>query len=562
MPLIDGRYEVLAEQVLEGGLTQFHATAPDGTPLRIEWFDLPPEREAEFERYRRLLKRLKRDGRAAVHDVVSRPGARYVAWLTAPDGSAAARDAELLAALAAEGYAPGAAEVVRVGGRGATPRLYGLGFGGAVPPQATTADVEAAPARPLRHVTEQRPSALRWLRALSVRQLSWGLAGALTLSALLLAGAALRLRTQDRIVVVPDVVGQQAQGAADALLALSLQVVPVPLASDEPPGTVLALEPAAGAELRPGRSVQLSYALPAGQLAQVEVPAVQGLAVAAAERTLVAAGLRGGETARIHAPAPAGTVLAQGAATGSRLSSGAAVGLLVSMGPAQPQTFLPRLVGLDVNEARSLARLAGISDARIVVDEVAAGTGAPGEVLTQSLAPYLPVPAEQAVLRLVVQVGAPSGPAAGAPDVVGLGLAEAQRVAAGWNVSVSSLANPGLPEGVVAQTPEPGATPQGNELTVLVNAHPVRLTTDGVRGVVRQPEPRSVSYAWSIQPGISTQSAEVWATDMEGVRALAERVTVTGGQILRGSWRTESPGPVTFELFIAGVPYGEPLLVP
>ena len=49
MSLIDGRYEVIAEQPLGGGCTQFRATAPDGTPLRIEWFDLPEGREGEFE---------------------------------------------------------------------------------------------------------------------------------------------------------------------------------------------------------------------------------------------------------------------------------------------------------------------------------------------------------------------------------------------------------------------------------------------------------------------------------------------------------------------------------
>lgn len=562
MPLIDGRYEVLAEQTLEEGRTQFHATAPDGTPLRIEWFDLPIEREAEFERYRRLLKRLKREGRAAVHDVVSRPGARYVAWLTPPDGSAAARDAELLAALEAEGYAPGAAEVIRAGGRGAAPQLYGLGFGGAAPPQAASVDQDALPTRPLRHVTEQRPSPLRWLRRLSTKQLSWALSGLLTLAALLLATAALRLHTFDRIVVVPDVVGQQAQSAADSLTTLALEVVPIAVASDERPGTVLALEPPAGTELRPGRGVQLSFALPRGQLAQVEVPNLLGSSAAVAEQALVAAGLRSGPVARIHASEPAGTVLAQSVEPGALTGSGEGIALLVSMGPALPQTFLPRLVGLDVAEARSLARLAGIPEERIVVDEIVANSGFPGEVLTQSLAPFIPVPVEQAVLRLVVQGGSVSGSPTGAPDLVGLPLAEAKRMAGTWNVSVASLANPGLPEGVVAQTPQPGGAGEGNELLLLVNAHPVSLSTDGVRAIVRKPEPRDVGYAWSIQPGISTQRAEVWATDMEGKRTLVERVTVAGGQILRGSWRTDTPGAVTFELLIAGVPYGQPLLVP
>mgnify|MGYP000888013165 CR=1 FL=1 len=111
-------------------------------------------------------------------------------------------------------------------------------------------------------------------------------------------------------------------------------------------------------------------------------------------------------------------------------------------------------------------------------------------------------------------------------------------------------------------TPPPGAAGEGNALTLVVNAHPVPLTTEGVRAVVREPEPRRVAYAWTILPGIATQPAEVWATDIDGQRTLVERVTVRGGEILRGSWLTDSPGPVRFELFLAGVPYGEPLLVP
>ncbi len=59
MSLLDGRYEVIAQRALDSWRTEFEATAPDGTPLRIEWFDLKPEREPEFEAYRRLLRRLK-----------------------------------------------------------------------------------------------------------------------------------------------------------------------------------------------------------------------------------------------------------------------------------------------------------------------------------------------------------------------------------------------------------------------------------------------------------------------------------------------------------------------
>lgn len=95
-----------------------------------------------------------------------------------------------------------------------------------------------------------------------------------------------------------------------------------------------------------------------------------------------------------------------------------------------------------------------------------------------------------------------------------------------------------------------------------MNAHPVPLSTDGVRAVIREPQLREVAYAWTIFPGIRTQSAEVWATDIEGERQLVEETTVTGGEIFRGTWLTNAPGPIRLELFLAGAPYGQPLLVP
>lgn len=561
MSLIDGRYEVIAEQPLGGGCTQFHATAPDGTPLRIEWFDLPPEREGEFERYRRLLKHLKKLDKAALHDVVSRPGAHYVAWLTPPDGAAQGRDAELTGTLEQHGYAVESAEILKPNGRQAAVSLYGLSFGDAAPPPAFTQPVEEEPARPLRHVDAPK---LQWLERLSPAALSWAISGVLLLCATLLGVSAARSGAVNRLIVVPDLVGQQAQGAADTLTDLALAVVPVALGSDQPAGTVLALEPPAGSELRPGRQVRLSYALPPGQAAPTEVPDAVGLEYPGpAAQALEDAGLRVGDVGRMHAPQPAGTVVAQGADVGSRIGSGEAIDIVVSLGPTEPHTFLPRLVGLNVEEARLLAQVAGIAPDRILIDEVAATRGFAGQVLSQSLAPFVPVPAEDAVLRLIVQTGTPGSTAGGgAPDVVGLPLAEAQRVAGTWNVTVNSLANPGLPEGVVAQTPPPGQQGEGNSLALLVNAHPIPLSTEGVRVVVREPQLRRVAYAWTIFPGIRTQTAQVWATDIEGVRVLVDEVEVTGGEIFRGTWLTNAPGPVRLELLLEGAPYGQPLLVP
>jgi hypothetical protein len=80
--------------------------------------------------------------------------------------------------------------------------------------------------------------------------------------------------------------------------------------------------------------------------------------------------------------------------------------------------------------------------------------------------------------------------------------------------------------------------------------------------VVREPQPRTFDYAWTILPGIGTTSAQVYVTTLEGRRMLVATATVRGGEVFRGTYRTTEPGPLTFELLLGGVPYGDPLLVP
>ena len=130
MSLLDGTYEVLRQQPIDDTLTRFEATAPDGTLLRIDWYELSPAQEADFERYRRSLKRLKRSGRTAIFDVTTRPGARYVAWEKPADGAQKGNDPELEALVVAEGFAKADATVLRDDGR---TLLYGLPFGAAAP---------------------------------------------------------------------------------------------------------------------------------------------------------------------------------------------------------------------------------------------------------------------------------------------------------------------------------------------------------------------------------------------------------------------------------------------
>jgi beta-lactam-binding protein with PASTA domain len=548
--LLDGKYEIISQTTVGQGRTLIEATAPDGTLVRIEWFELEPVKEQAFERYRRVLKRLKRDGKAAVYDIISRPGAHYVAWERADDGLARAHDADIDAALQENGFDVASADVRR---SGRSTRLYGLTWDGGAPVQQHRVAPEPAPRRPA-----GRP-------LVPERFAPWGLTLILLVASLALLGGGFLRRTNGRTVQVPNVVGLDVNDAQRVLARLELKPNPTPLESTSAAGTVLSVQPSAGTELRPGRTVQLSYALPQGQLASTQVPQLVGQSYPdQVTTTLQQAGLDLGTIARIHAPTPAGVILAQSAPSGSKLAKGQPVDVLVSLGPIQPQTFLPNLVGLSVDDARYLAGVAGLSPDQILEDDVNAPNGYPGEVLSQSLAPYLSEPVDESILRLVVQQGAPAGgqQAASVPSVVGMPLAEAQTVAAGYTISTTTVESPLLPEGVVLQVPAPGADPGNHTLALTVNVHPVPLADPGAFATVKQPSLRHVPYAWTIQPGIGQQVAMVYAQPLNGQRTLVDRATVRGGELLQGSWLTTYPGPVTFTLELNGQPYGSPLFVP
>ncbi|HET8985219.1 MAG TPA: PASTA domain-containing protein [Trueperaceae bacterium] len=567
MSLLDGKYEVIGQRPLEGGRTLFDAIAPDGTPLRVEWFDLPTGQEAAFERFRRLLRNLKRDDLAAVHDVVSRPGARYVAWLKPEPTCTTTNDDAIETVLDQHGFGAEAADIRRAPRKSA--RLYGLAFDGMSAPADIALEDSAVPIKPLRTGNARLVN----FDQIPAPALSWGMAVILLVIATVLLFAAFQRRVVDTLIVVPDLLGTDVSDAISLLSSLDLAVEVVPLGSTEAAGKVLAVEPGAGAELRPNRKVRVSYALPAGQLAQTAVPPLVGLDYPdEVNQALTAAGLVLGEVARISAASPGGIVLAQNVSAGERVGSGAVVDVLVSTGPARDLTFVPRLVGLDIARATELAVIAGIAPDRILVDTVSSANGSAGTVLSQSLAPNVTVPRDDAILRLVVQSGTPTSAAGGVPDLVGMTVTQAEASLTGtagrWRLVVERLASLNLPAGVIVmQSPAPGTqlpdqSPGASDLVVTLNVHPIVLTDPGIIAIVRQPQARMVEYAWTILPGIGRTTAEVWATRLDGSRTLVASPTVTGGDILRGAWRTTDPGPITFELLLGGVPYGDPLLVP
>lgn len=352
--MLDGRYEITSERELGGRETLFGATAPDGTALSINWYDLgTPVEERAFEQYRALLRQLRRSGHAAVYDLVSRPGAHYVAWrVPGETGAQPVAGKELDAIeeiLAAYDRRLTEAQVCAV--PGAPPQVYALSFSaaGAAVTSSTPEPAAVRPAPPRSRRVSTWAAFRPWAPACIL--------GLLGVFFLLLSLAQL---LQPALVSVPDVRGQEINIALKRLHDAGFRSAPVPLTSSRPAGEVLEVRPEAGTSLRPGRTLSVRYALPAGQSPEV-APGVVGTTLTRAETMLSEAGFRVGEVARSYSRAPRGTVIAQIPAAAAPAAQGGHFVLLVSNGPLGEATFVPDLTGLPLEDALGLAEAAGFA---------------------------------------------------------------------------------------------------------------------------------------------------------------------------------------------------------
>jgi hypothetical protein len=333
--VLDGKYEITSQRELSPRETLFGATAPDGTALHIRWYDLRgAEDERAFERYRTLLRQLRRGGHAAVYDVVARPGAHYVAWRVPREANAVSAtqtkaDADAIEALlAAHGRTLSDAYICAP--PGAPPQVYALAFED-LPVLTSPATVER------RGVASPRPldeAWLTWSKALR----PWALGSVLALTGVLLLLLSGYRSLQTSLVDVPNVRGQEVNQALRSLYEAGFSTTPVALTSPRPAGEVLEVSPPAGTPLRPGRTLSVRYALPAGR-APERVPAVTGTDLERAEAVLTGAGFRVGDVARSYSGARAGTVIAQTPTAQTPAAQGSRVGLLVSDGPQGTLAF-------------------------------------------------------------------------------------------------------------------------------------------------------------------------------------------------------------------------------
>jgi len=234
-----------------------------------------------------------------------------------------------------------------------------------------------------------------------------------------------------RSVSVPDVVGSPESEATAALRAAGLEVTVANVPSDQPPGTVVAQDPAGGAEADEGSTVRVNVAEQPEQTAPAEtettpattapppattqppattapppapepalVPDVVDQALADAARAFGDEGLKV-SVRYVPSDAPLGTVVAQAQDPGTELERGDTVQINVSPGAEPPaDASVPDVAGRREPAARNALERAGFEVLAIELEALE-----PGVVASQSPPGGASAPGGSLV---ILYVGAPA----------------------------------------------------------------------------------------------------------------------------------------------------------
>lgn len=179
-----------------------------------------------------------------------------------------------------------------------------------------------------------------------------------------------------RSVSVPDVIGQEADQAAKALIAvqLTLAVTEEQYSETAPKGTVMSTDPPPGEGARPDSTVS---AVVSKGPERYEVPVLKGRSAKAASEAIVAANLTvGAITEAYDDKVDLGDVVSTSPKAGASVKPGTVVDLVLSKGPAPVP--VPDVVGRKVGGARTALDKAGL---RSTVTEKYSDTVADGVVI-------------------------------------------------------------------------------------------------------------------------------------------------------------------------------------
>lgn len=298
---------------------------------------------------------------------------------------------------------------------------------------------------------------------------------------------------------VPDVVGQQQDEAVDAIETAGFETEVMEAFSDEPDGTVIRQEPAAGGNLKEGSTVALTVSK--GRR-PVDVPDVVGTTSSEATATLRDAGLEA-NVVSVPSDEAAGTVIAQNPAAGTSVNAGSAVRLNVAQAPdatgstttapppATTQTTTTTTTQATTTEPPPTPTPARATVPDVVGQELAAGARSFGEEGLKVAVRY--VPSREAQGRIVAQaqpagtelrggqtvqvnvsIGADPAAATAVPAVTGEDADEARSELedAGFEVLAVELEAAAAQAGrVISQSPGGGASiPSGSLVILYVSA--------------------------------------------------------------------------------------------
>lgn len=151
---------------------------------------------------------------------------------------------------------------------------------------------------------------------------------------------------------LPNIVAMTVAEAEPVLMEadLRLEITSEEYHPDKPTGTILSQFPSGGTMVKSGRIIRIVTSL--GQKA-VEVPDLQGFSIRQARLNLEAAGFELGDVEWTFTDSlPEKVVVFTYPAAGKKIPYGSEVNLMVNRGPYQQTVFVPRLIGLPLEEAQ------------------------------------------------------------------------------------------------------------------------------------------------------------------------------------------------------------------
>jgi beta-lactam-binding protein with PASTA domain len=289
-------------------------------------------------------------------------------------------------------------------------------------------DREVPPAAPPPRKAPPRRARWPWILVLLLL-LAAGAVAAVALSGVV--GDGKTGTTAPTAVAVPsDLVGKDQVTAQNELTRAGLKYSIRGLASSQPPGNVLRVDPSGGTVVKPGSTVTLFVST---GLKLATVPALKGMTVQQATAALNSRGLQYGDETDMNDLATAGTVIKQDPVAGSTAPRGSSVAVTVSSGPKQ--VGVPDLRGQDLPTAKANLAAVGLRVGNI---NHTSSTSQPANTIISTDPPGDTQQPQGSAVNLLFSSGIPKVPM---PDVVGLSVADA----------ITKIQNVGL----VPRTPSP-----------------------------------------------------------------------------------------------------------